>query len=64
MLDVYTHRTLRVPGQQMKEGYGDTERLRDLGQKTLEFVVTYVLFSQQDPMKSAEEIQVSIILFP
>ena len=60
MLDVYTHHTLRVPGQQMKEGYGDTQRLRDLGQKTLELVVTYVLFSQ-DPMKSAEEIQVSTI---
>ncbi|KJA28535.1 hypothetical protein HYPSUDRAFT_33961 [Hypholoma sublateritium FD-334 SS-4] len=63
MLDVYTHHTLRVPGQPMKNDYGDTSRLRDLGQKTLELVVTYVLFKHQ-PMQSEEEIQKGPEFYP
>lgn len=63
MLDVYTHHTLRAPDQQMKGDYGDTSRLRDLGQKTLELVVTYILFSRREPMQSEEEIRVSPMYF-
>ena len=60
MLDVYTHHSLRIPGQPMQKSYGDTLRLRDLGEKALDLAVTDVLFAQQEPMKRAEEIEVSI----
>ncbi|KAF8203844.1 hypothetical protein BJ912DRAFT_941196 [Pholiota molesta] len=56
MLDVYTHSSLRMPETPMNDDYGDTPRLRELGQRVLELVVTYHLFNER-PMLRQDEIQ-------
>jgi hypothetical protein len=63
MLDVYTHSSLRMPETPMNDDYGDTPRLRELGQRVLELVVTYHLFNER-PMLRQDEIQVGTHLSP
>lgn len=43
MLQVYTHKSLRIPGQP----YDDNERLSELGSKALEMAVVSSLFRKQ-----------------
>ena len=59
ILDVFTHRSLRLPGAQMDEDseFGDNERLAVLGEKVLELAVTFALFNKR-PMLKGEEIEV------
>lgn len=63
MLDVYTHSSLRMLDTPMNDDYGDTPRLKELGQRVLELVVTYHLFNER-PMLRQDEIQVSMHLLP
>jgi hypothetical protein len=58
VLDVYTHRSLRPHDQELKEEYGDTDRLAELGAKILELAVTFHYYSKR-PMLSASEVAVS-----
>lgn len=59
MLAVFTHSSLHDGDEPLKEPYGDTLRLRDLGRRVLELAVTYHLFSER-PMLREEEIEVSV----
>jgi len=59
LLDIYTHRSLRVPTLQMNEEYGDADRLAVLGAAALDFSVTRYLFLLR-PHVSETEIQVCV----
>lgn len=49
LLDVFTHNSLRMSSAPMKEDYGDTDRLAELGAHVLRVVVATHYFRQKDP---------------
>ncbi|TRM66039.1 hypothetical protein BD626DRAFT_486582 [Schizophyllum amplum] len=59
LLDVFTHDSLRDEGEmgQMNNDYGNTARLREVGERVLELAVTFHYYNDsQDGMLTAEEI--------
>ena len=54
LLDIYTHRSLRIGGDLMNEEYGDPERLAELGQQVLRLAVTFHFYSLKPLIPSRE----------
>jgi hypothetical protein len=58
ILDVFTHKSLRVNATPTNDLCGDNDRLAELGEKVLNMTTTDVLFNQ-NPILSAGDISVS-----
>lgn len=54
LLEILTHKSLRIDNAPKNEKYGDSGRLAELGRNILESAVTYFLFSKRPMLDSAE----------
>jgi dsRNA-specific ribonuclease len=59
LLDVFTHKSLRMTGAPLNEDYGDTDRLAELGAYVLQMVVATHWFHAKNPSLPADQLSVS-----
>ena len=59
-LEVFTHPSLVYDGMRKHPIYGDSKRLAELGEQVINVAVTAALFDGKNPLRSAEDIAVSI----
>lgn len=60
LLDVFTHKSLRMPDTPLNEDYGDTDRLAELGAYVLRLVVATHWFHAANPPLAVDALQEKI----
>ncbi|EAU85958.1 hypothetical protein CC1G_02981 [Coprinopsis cinerea okayama7 len=60
LLDVFTHKSLRMTGAPLNEDYGDTDRLAELGAYVLQMVVATHWFHAKNPSLPADQLSARI----